>query len=153
MNQKQDLDVAHDSKLFVAIPYSPLQEWLWTAIFINPIPEIVWEQSHSPLYKEPECDSWNIGEQDIVSNVIPPALSKMWENVLEAQLDHLVKQVPEMQQIEIPDHEGGEKPVAKMDEEVVVEIVHDVLPGEIAVVIICVVSLCHLLIQARIKIS
>ena len=85
--------------------------------------------------------------------MIPPALSKMWENVLEAQLDHLVKQVPEMQQIEIPDHEGGEKPVAKMDEEVVVEIVHDVLPGEIAVVIICVVSLCHLLIQARIKIS
>ena len=28
-----------------------------------------------------------------MANVIPPALSEMWENVLETQLNHLVKQV------------------------------------------------------------
>jgi len=40
-----------------------------------------------------------------MANVIPPALSEMWEDMLETQLNHLVKQVPEVQEVKISDHE------------------------------------------------
>lgn len=86
-----------------------------------------------------------------MANVIPPALSKMWEYVLETQLNHLVKQVPEMQEVKVSDHEWWEKPVTKMHTEVVVEVITDVFPSEIAVIVIGVVTFCYLLIQLWVK--
>ena len=86
-----------------------------------------------------------------MANVIPPAFSKMWENVLETQLNHLVKQVPEVQEVKVPDHEWWEKPIAKVHTEVVVEVITDVFPCKITVVVIGVVTFCNFLIQFWVK--
>lgn len=38
--------------------------------------------------------------------MVPPALPKMWEDMLETKLDDLVEQMPKMKKIEIPDDKG-----------------------------------------------
>ena len=86
-----------------------------------------------------------------MANVIPPALSEMWEDMLETQLDNLVKQVPEVQEVKVSDHERWEEPVAEVHTEIVIKIVSDVFPSEIAVVVIGVVTFCKLLIQFWVK--
>ena len=86
-----------------------------------------------------------------MTNVIPPALSKVGQNVLETQLDHLVQQVPEMKQVKVSDNEWREEPVTKMHTEVVIKVVFYILPGEITVVIIGVVPFCNFLVQFFVK--
>jgi hypothetical protein len=49
-----------------------------------------------------------------MNDMVPPALPEVRQDVLEAQLDHLIQQVPKMEQVEVSDDEGAQNPVATM---------------------------------------
>ena len=151
MDQKQDLNVAHHSKLFVAMPNTPLCERFSGAILINSIPKVVVYKTQFLLQVESQSNSRYIWKQDIMTDVIPPALPEMWEDMLETQLNDLIKQVPEVQQVKVSNHEGWQEPVAKVNTEVVVEVITDVFPSKVAIVVIGVVTFCQVLVQFWVK--
>ena len=41
-------------------------------------------------------DCWGVRQSDIRENVVPPALSEMWKDVLPGKLQELIEDAPEM---------------------------------------------------------
>jgi len=65
----------------------------------------------------------NIAQQDIREDVIPPALSEVMQSVLRGQLNNLVKNVPEMENVRVPNHNCGKSPINPMNQVVMVHVV------------------------------
>ena len=75
----------------------------------------------------------------------------MREDVLRRELNDLVEDLPEVEQVGVSDDEGGEEPVAEMDDVVMVHVIPDVVPLEFAVVVVGVHLRGHGLVEARVE--
>ena len=78
--------------------------------------------------------------------MVPPTLSEMGKDVLPGKFNDLVKQLPEMKNIEISNNKRWEEPVNTMYHVVVVEVAYDVVVGKVAVIIIGVLTFRHCLV-------
>lgn len=95
---EQNLYVTHDSKPLVTLPYFPFIPWLGSVT--RTVPIIIFE---TPLFLKIQTQSncGNIGQENIAEDMVPPTLSEMGKDVLPGKFNDLVKQLPEMKNIEI----------------------------------------------------
>jgi hypothetical protein len=75
---------------------------------------------HEP---KPQDNGGNIAQQDIREDVVPPTLSEVMQSVLRGQLNNLVKDVPEMEDVRVPNDKGGKNPINPMNQVVMVHVV------------------------------
>jgi hypothetical protein len=75
---EQDERVGNHSEFLVAVPNLPITE----ALLTSSAQKVVSNQSEFLLNPKPNRDSWNVAQANVHEDVIPPALSEVWENVL-----------------------------------------------------------------------
>jgi len=88
--------------------------------------------------KQSKADGRDISHANVEDDMIPPALSKVWQDVLPGKLNDFVQKMPEVQYIWVSDDESSEEPIAKMHSEIVINIVPNVAEVEFAIVIVSV---------------
>jgi hypothetical protein len=80
--------------------------------------------------------------------MVPPALSEVRKDVLPRELNYLVKETPQMKDISISNNECGQKPIADVHQEIMVNIVPKVFNCEVAMVVIGMHLLSHWLVKS-----
>ena len=85
--------------------------------------------------------------------MVPPAFTEVRQDVLDGELDNLVKKLPEVENPDIADHKRSKEPIDKMNDVVMVEVGEDVVIGELTVVVVGVHFLGHWLVQGWIKVA
>ena len=93
MDQKQNLLIDDETKSLVTFEHVPVPE----ALFPFTSKEVILSNAKLAYRPHSSCDSWNIAEQDVANNVVPPAFSEMRQDVLPGELHNLVKDLPEVQ--------------------------------------------------------
>jgi hypothetical protein len=88
---------------------------------------------HNP---EAEDDCGNIAQENVGQKMVPPTLSKMMKSVLSGQLNNFVKNVPEVKDVGVTNHNCSEDPINPMNQVVVVHVVPQILESELAVVVV-----------------
>lgn len=71
-----------------------------------------------------------------MDDMVPPALSKVREDMLPRQFNNLVHHTPNVEQNVVSHHKRGEEPVSEVDSIVMVKIVPEILKSYLTVIVI-----------------
>ena len=83
--------------------------------------------------------------------MVPPALGKVRETVLCAELNDFVKDRPEVHYEMVSEEEAGDEPVDPVDKVVVVEVFNETFESQVAVIVVSVHSALDLLVKAAVE--
>lgn len=118
VQQEEELLIVDGAELLVTVEEIPVPN----AILALATEPIVLTDA-TPSDEEHACsDGGNVAEQDVAEDVVPPALTEVRQDVLDGELDDLVKELPEVENPDITDHKRCEEPVDKMNDVVVVKV-------------------------------
>lgn len=120
----------------MAVEYLPFSNWELFAFRIlsaEPIILLNIEYSEHPHAEE---DGWDVGQEHVSDEMIPPAFSQMGHDVLEREFNEFIQKLPEEEDVKVSTDKGSQEPIDTMNNEVMVEVTHDVLIGEFTIVII-----------------
>lgn len=141
--------VENCTELLVAVEHVPLPD----GIFALAAKPIILADAAVLDSKHAQSDGWDVAKQNVTEDVVPPALAEVRQNVLHRKLNNLIKQLPEVQDVEVTDDQAGKEPVAKVHDVVVVEVVNDVLPFKFTVVVVGVHILRHRLVKVWVQVA
>ena len=85
--------------------------------------------------------------------MVPPAFTEVRQDVLHRKFDHLVEDLPEVQDPHVADDKRGQEPVAQVHNVVVIEVVKNVLPFQLTVVIVGVHLCGDWLVQVAVEVA
>lgn len=100
-----------------------------------------------------KCNSWDIGQTNIHDDMIPPTLPEMWKDVLPGQLLELIENMPEMKNRRITNDKRSKEPVTQMNAVIVVKVIPNISPFQLAVIVISMMALCDILVKGSIKVT
>jgi len=100
---QENLHVDHDSPLLVAVEHFPVHP----ALLSLDSQEVVSDHAELALDPQAQGDGGDVRKENIANDVVPPALPEVRQDVLPGELDHLVENVPEVEDVEITNDEGG----------------------------------------------
>ena len=127
-----------------------------------PFPDAILSLASKPVilpdskvsHTENTCgDGWDVTEKNITEDMIPPALSKVGQNMLDRQLNDLVEQLPKVENVDIANYERGQEPIAEVNDVIVIKVIHYIVPLKFTIVIISVHFFSHRLVQSVIEVT
>lgn len=149
MEQEKELLVEDGAEFLVALQEFPIPKALFTLAT-----EPVVLANASPSDKEhASSDGWDVTQKNVAEDVIPPAFSEVRQDVLNRKLDNLVQQLPKVKDVSVSDDKRGEEPVAQVHNIVVIEVVHNVIPFELAIVVVSMHFGGYRLVQTSVEVA
>jgi hypothetical protein len=137
----------------MAVPNTPLSKRFSVAILIKSMPKVVLHEAEPVDDKHSKKDGWSVRKEYVMEDMVPPTLSKVRKDMLPREFNYLIHNGPHMEEVIIPQDEGGKEPITNVHSVVVVKVIPNILNCDLTVVIIGVVTSQNWGVESLIQIS